>query len=91
MGPMEHTSIQGNKFALTCVDDFSRRTWIYFLKTKDQVLNFFTEFHAFVEKQFDSKLKILKIDNGKEYVNNIFSTYLKLHGIEYKLIIPYTP
>lgn len=48
LGPMENTSIQGSRYALTFVYDFFRRTWIYVLHSKDQVLDVFTEFHMFV-------------------------------------------
>ena len=81
LGPMENTSIQGYRYALTFVDDFSRRTWIYFLHSKDQVLDIFIEFQLYVERQSGFKLKFLRIDNGKEYVNNSFHTYFKSCGI----------
>jgi hypothetical protein len=32
--PMKTPSIRGNTYFLTCIDDFSRKTWIYFLKHK---------------------------------------------------------
>ena len=36
-GPMNISSIGGNKYFLTFIDDFSRKTWIYLLKSKDEV------------------------------------------------------
>src|ERR1044072_2498194 len=34
MGPMQVESLGGKKYAFVCVDDFSRFTWINFIKEK---------------------------------------------------------
>jgi hypothetical protein len=36
-GPMSVASITGSMYYVSFIDDFSRKTWIYFLKTKDEV------------------------------------------------------
>ena len=43
-------SFSGAKCALTFIDDFSRQTWVYFLKYKSEVFKNFVDFKAFVEK-----------------------------------------
>jgi len=48
------------------IDDQSRRTWIYFLKTKSEVCKWFQEFRALVETQTGRKIKSLRTDNGGE-------------------------
>jgi len=50
-GPMNISSIGGNKYFLTFIDDFLRKTWIYLLKSKDEVFHCFKIFKAFVERQ----------------------------------------
>jgi len=52
------------------VDDFSRKTWIYFLRKKDEVFKWFRSFKALVENQTRKKIKILRTDNGPEYESN---------------------
>jgi len=47
-GPMNLSSVGGNKYFLTFIDDFSRKTWIYLLKSKDEVFHRFKIFKAFV-------------------------------------------
>jgi len=42
-GPMTVTSLSGNRYYVIFIDDFSRKTWIYFMKTKDEVFNKFRE------------------------------------------------
>nr|XP_048325991.1 disease resistance protein At4g27190-like [Ziziphus jujuba var. spinosa] len=63
-GPLEEKSLGGNKYFLTFIDDTSRKVWVYFLKTKDQVLDHFQEFHTMVEHETGKKLKCLRSDNG---------------------------
>jgi len=90
-GPMETRSIGGSKFFMTIIDDYSRKIFIYFLKTKDQALECFKDFKASSEIETGHKVKCVRSDNGKEYINKNFSTYLRTHGIRHQTTIPYTP
>ena len=47
-GPMSTTTLSGAKYFSTFIDDHSRKTWIYFLKTKDEVFERFKEFKKLV-------------------------------------------
>ena len=49
-GPAPVVSIQGYKYYVSFVDDFTRFTWIFPLKTKDETLQVFKIFKAQVEK-----------------------------------------
>jgi len=46
------------------VDDFSHKTWIYFLKKKDEVFKWFRSFKALLENQTGKKINILRTENG---------------------------
>jgi hypothetical protein len=70
MGPFPHPSISKARFVLIFVDDFSRFTWIYFLRPKSEVFQHLKDFKAVVETQSRKKIKVLLIDNGGEYVNH---------------------
>jgi hypothetical protein len=48
-GPMKTTSLSGYVYYVSFIDDYSRKTWIYFLKGKNEVFNKFKEFKALVE------------------------------------------
>jgi hypothetical protein len=48
-GSMSATSVQGVSYYVTFIDDFSTKTWIFFMKTKDEVVSWFQEFRARVE------------------------------------------
>ena len=73
-GPMTITSLGGYNYYLTFIDDHSRKTWIYFLKTKEseEVLNKFKESKAQVKNLLGRRIKILRSDNGGEYTSIIY-------------------
>lgn len=62
--PMLISSVKGASYYVTFIDDF-RKTWIYFMKTKDEVFNHFRAFKAQVN-MIGRKIKVLRIDNGGE-------------------------
>jgi transposase InsO family protein len=65
----------GCEYYVTFIDDHSRKTWIYFLKTKSEVFKRFQEFKALVENQTRRKIKVLRSDNGGEYTSTEFKNF----------------
>ena len=61
------------------------------LGSKGEVFNTFQNFHAHVTNQYDAKVKILRTDNGREYMSNVFQEYLRKNGIVHQTTFPYTP
>jgi hypothetical protein len=84
-------SFDGYKYFVAFVDDFSRFTWLYLLKAKSEVATVFQDFHHLVHTQFSSKIKILRSDNGSEYMSNIMIQYLSMHGIIHQTSCVHTP
>ena len=82
-GPLKVKSFGGALYFVTFIDDYSRKLWVYALKSKDQVLEKFEEFHASVERQSGKKLKCICTDNGGEYCGP-FDIYCKHHGIAHQ-------
>jgi IS30 family transposase len=66
-GPYSSATVHGHKYFLTIVDDRSRITWVILLKGKYEVTSQVQNFITLVETQFDSKVKILRSDNGPEF------------------------
>ena len=62
--PMSTRALSGTENFVTFIDDHSKKTWIYFLKTKDKVFDRFKEFKALVENLTGKSIKILRSDNG---------------------------
>lgn len=67
-GPYRVPSICGGRYFLTVVDDHTRSTWTFLMKSKDQVYGIIVEFLAFVETQFNTRVRVLRTDNGTEFV-----------------------
>ena len=76
-GPMQTQSIGGIFYILTFIDDFSGKTWIYFLRNKSETFSRFKEFKALTEKQSEKFIKILMTDGGGEYDSHEFACFWK--------------
>ena len=90
-GPMSTTSLGGSRYYVTFIDDYTRYTTVYFLKTKDEVLEKFKEFHNFTINHTGKQIQTLRTDNGGEYCSKAFDTYLKENGITHQLTVPFNP
>ena len=70
------------------IDDYSRKVWMYLLKTKDQTLSKFIERKNLVEIRIGRKLRTLRTDNGLEYLSQQFqSFYSKERIARHKTIV----
>ena len=90
-GKVTPTSIGGANYFVTFIDDATIYTWVYFLKTKDEVFAKFVEWKTIVEKQFDKCVKIIRSDNGGEYTSTNFANYLRKEGIKQEFTMKKTP
>lgn len=61
---MTKRSLGGAFYFITFIDGHSRKFWVFVLKSKDQVLDMFKEFHSRVERQIERKLKCVRADNS---------------------------
>ena len=64
-----HISISGMKYFVTFIDCYTRMTWVYLLRHKDEVFQCFQDFCAYVNTQFKVQVQMIRSDNGTEYVN----------------------
>jgi transposase InsO family protein len=78
-------------YYVSFIDQFSRNTWIYFLRNKSEVFDRFKEFKALVENQTEKIIKVLRTDNGGEFYENEFEELCKKCGIARQNTTPYTP
>eukprot|EP00253_Pinus_taeda_P013028 PITA_13028 len=76
-GPVKVPSLGKSVYYVSFIDDFSRNTWIYFLKKKSEVFDRFKEFKALVENQTEKKIKVLRTDNGGEFCSKEFEEFCK--------------
>ena len=88
---MTTTSLSGYVYYVSFIDEYSRKTWIYFLKGKDEAFERFKEIKALVENLSEKKIKTLRSDNRREFASNEFKYFCKEDGIKRELTIPYNP
>jgi hypothetical protein len=80
-GPVHVPSLCKSLYYVSFRDDFSRNTWIYFLRKKSEVFDKFKEVKALVENQTEKKIKVFRTDNGGEFCGNEFEEFCKKCGI----------
>ena len=81
----------GKRYFITFIDDFSRFTYVYLMRNKDESFDMFKRYKTEVENRKDRKIKILRSDRGSKYFPNDFSTFCEKHGIIHKSSALYTP
>ena len=90
-GPMFAPSMNGCIYYIIFIDDCSRKTWIYFLKTKDENFSRFQEFKNLVENQTGRHIRVFKTDNSKEFDSFKYDELYRASGIKRELTVPYNP
>ena len=73
------------------IDNFSRKTWVYFLKEKSQAFEAFKIFKSMVEKEKGLKIKSMRSDRGGEFLSKEFNKFCEDNGIRRFLTAPYSP
>jgi len=81
-GPMNPTSNNNKRYFITFTDDFSRKTWVYFLGEKSEAIEAFKRFKARVEKEIGKDIQCLRTDRGGEYTSNEFANVCESNGIK---------
>ncbi|GKA45194.1 integrase, catalytic region, zinc finger, CCHC-type containing protein [Tanacetum coccineum] len=90
-GPMRAKLIKGKKYILVIVDDYSRFTWVKFLRSKDETPEFVTNFLKQIQVGLNKTVRFIRTDNGTEFVNQVMSEYYEGVGIFHQKSVPRTP
>jgi len=91
IGPI-NKSITGKRFILTIIDEFSRKSWIFLLKSKSETIDIIINMFKFLNNIFkENKIKYFKSDNGREYNNRKILEFCKNNGIRKIYSPPYNP
>ncbi|KAL0357030.1 UNVERIFIED_CONTAM: Retrovirus-related Pol polyprotein from transposon TNT 1-94 [Sesamum calycinum] len=90
-GPMRTPSHEQNRYFILFIDDYSRMTWVYFMREKSKVFKVFKKFKNLVEKQSGRSIKVLRSDRGKEYNNSEFDKFCEEEGIEHQTTEKHLP
>ncbi|KAK4411317.1 Retrovirus-related Pol polyprotein from transposon RE2 [Sesamum angolense] len=90
-GPYHLSSLSGCHYFLSIVDDYSRGIWTFLLKHKSQVPCTLDKFFKLVHTQFQATVKVVRTDNGTEFINNQCHTLFTSLGILHQTSCSYTP
>nr|GFA40653.1 retrovirus-related Pol polyprotein from transposon TNT 1-94 [Tanacetum cinerariifolium] len=84
-GPMRNSSINGKRYVLVIVDDYSRYTWVHFLRSKDEAPEVIKTFLKRITVLLQSPVIIIRTDNGIEFKNQVLKEYFDTLGISHQM------
>ncbi|GKA96354.1 retrovirus-related pol polyprotein from transposon TNT 1-94 [Tanacetum coccineum] len=90
-GPMRVQSINGKKYILVIVDDYSRFTLVKFLHSKDKVPEFVIKFMKMIQVCLNATVRNIWTDNGTEFVNQTLRSYYEEVKISHQTSVARTP
>ena len=80
-GPITPESFSGKRYLISFIDDYSQKTWVYFLKEKSEAFEVFKKFKVMVERATSRHIKAIRSNRGGEYTLTIFMEYYEEQGI----------
>ncbi|GJZ89085.1 retrovirus-related pol polyprotein from transposon TNT 1-94 [Tanacetum coccineum] len=89
--PMRVASVNGKKYILVIVDDYSRFLWVKFLASKDEAPDFIIKFLKMIQVRLNATIRNIHTDNGTEYVNQTLRGYYEQVGIYHETSVARTP
>ena len=89
-GPEQHALPSGGRYYIIFVDDYTRVSWNYIMKSRKEVITRVQEFIMEVTTQYATTLKILRTDNALEFTQNAIHEFCTRKGILHQTTCPYT-
>nr|GEW24436.1 putative ribonuclease H-like domain-containing protein [Tanacetum cinerariifolium] len=90
-GPIRVESINRKRYVLVIVDDYSRYTWVHFLRSKDETSKVIKTFLKKIQVLLEALDIIIRTDNRTEFTNQVLKTYFDNVGISYQTSSVRTP
>ena len=66
-GPFPVASIDGSRYFVVFIDDYSCYSWIFPMKSHSEILTIYSNFAKMVETQFSKRIKTFRSNNALEY------------------------
>nr|GFC08005.1 retrovirus-related Pol polyprotein from transposon TNT 1-94 [Tanacetum cinerariifolium] len=89
--PMRVASINGKKYILVIVDDYSRYTWTLFLCSKDETPGMLNDLLTMIQRNLQALVITVRTDRGTEFLNKTLNAFFKEEGIEHQTFTAQTP
>ncbi|GJU64977.1 retrovirus-related pol polyprotein from transposon TNT 1-94 [Tanacetum coccineum] len=90
-GPMRVSSINGKKYILVIVDDYSRYTWVYFLHSIDETPKIIKKFITQAQMNYKARVCKIRTDNGTKFKNATLKAHYEKLGIMQQFSTAHTP
>ncbi|GJW12693.1 retrovirus-related pol polyprotein from transposon TNT 1-94 [Tanacetum coccineum] len=90
-GTMRVQTINGKKYILVIVDDYSWFTWVMFLRSKDETPEVIIKFLTQIQVGLNKTVIYIRTDNDTEFVNKDLTDCYERVGIFHQKSIPRTP
>ncbi|GJZ09022.1 retrovirus-related pol polyprotein from transposon TNT 1-94 [Tanacetum coccineum] len=90
-GPMRVASINRKRYILVIVDDYSRFTWVRFLKTKDEAPAAIIKCIKNIQVRLKATVWKVRTDNETKFVNQTLREWYENVGISYQTSVARTP
>ncbi|GKE18381.1 retrovirus-related pol polyprotein from transposon TNT 1-94 [Tanacetum coccineum] len=90
-GPMRVASVNGKKYILVIVDDYSRFTWVKCLRSKDEAPAFIINFLKMIQVRLKETVRRIRTDNGTEFVNQTLREYYEKVDISHETSVARSP
>nr|GEW71395.1 integrase, catalytic region, zinc finger, CCHC-type, peptidase aspartic, catalytic [Tanacetum cinerariifolium] len=84
-------SINGKKYILVIVDDYSRFTWVKFLRSKDETPEFVIKFLTQIQVGLNKTVRFIRTDNGTYFVNQVLTEFYEKVSIFHQKYVLRTP
>ncbi|KAI3744759.1 hypothetical protein L1987_57850 [Smallanthus sonchifolius] len=89
--PTNVISMGKKSYCLVITDDYTRFSWVYFVRTKDETARILKSFILRVENQSNQKVKTIGCDQGTEFKNQTLNCFCENKGIQRQYSVPRTP
>ncbi|GJS66498.1 retrovirus-related pol polyprotein from transposon TNT 1-94 [Tanacetum coccineum] len=90
-GPMRVESINGKRYILVIVDDYSRFTWVRFLRSKDEAPDAIIKCIKNIQVHLNTTVRNIRTYNETEFVNQTLYEFYENVGISHQTSVARTP
>ncbi|GKA12242.1 retrovirus-related pol polyprotein from transposon TNT 1-94 [Tanacetum coccineum] len=89
--PMRVASVNGKRYIIVIIDDYSRFTWVKCLRSKDEAPYFIIKFLKMIQVRLKTPVRRIRTDNRTEFINQTLREYYEKVGISHETSVARSP
>src|SRR4029078_4508615 len=90
-GKIPVKSLGEKSYILVIIDDYSRYTWVCFIKKKKDAFGEFSRIYRQIQVETQTQIQKIRSDHGREFDYSEYANYCDEHGIHHNFSAPKTP